>query len=205
MAACLYVVCRREKSALLLIDFSEALRVRTRSHVAWSPRWCCCGYADVGGAGAGACAWPCALSQTNVYVLGTCFLKFRRLLNLQLPVLDPSLYIHRFAAKVGGPRLWLACLACLRLTRADVLTHVRSVEPGRRRVQGRHDCAASGSEHEAGLDPDWPPVRAACTPLHALRWSLTLLSYLAGRRASAVLASSSRHASTALIARGKMC
>ena len=35
-----------------------------------------------------------------MYVLGTTFLKFRQVLNLQLPVLDPSLYIHRFAAKV---------------------------------------------------------------------------------------------------------
>jgi len=36
--------------------------------------------------------------QVNVYTLGTCFLKFRRLLNLQLKVIDPALYIYRFAA-----------------------------------------------------------------------------------------------------------
>jgi transcription factor IIIB 90 kDa subunit len=38
--------------------------------------------------------------QINVYALGACFLKFTRLLSIQLPVIDPSLYIHRFAAKV---------------------------------------------------------------------------------------------------------
>lgn len=38
--------------------------------------------------------------QTNVYVLGNCFLKFRRLLNLQLPAIDPAHYIDRFAAKL---------------------------------------------------------------------------------------------------------
>mmetsp|Transcript_26465 Transcript_26465/g.43316 ORF Transcript_26465/g.43316 Transcript_26465/m.43316 type:complete len:782 (-) Transcript_26465:666-3011(-) len=62
-AACLYVVCRREKTPHLLIDFSDVL-------------------------------------QTNLFVLGSCFLKFCRLLNVTLPVLDPSLYIHRFASKL---------------------------------------------------------------------------------------------------------
>ncbi|KAJ8598551.1 hypothetical protein CTAYLR_001373 [Chrysophaeum taylorii] len=61
--ACLYVMCRREKSAHMLIDFSDVL-------------------------------------QVNVYSLGSTFLKFRRLLNLELPLIDPSLYIHRFAAKL---------------------------------------------------------------------------------------------------------
>ena len=36
--------------------------------------------------------------QINVYTLGTCFLKFRRLLGLKLEVIDPALYIYRFAA-----------------------------------------------------------------------------------------------------------
>ena len=36
--------------------------------------------------------------QVNVYTLGTCFLKFRRLLGLQLKILDPALYVYRFAA-----------------------------------------------------------------------------------------------------------
>ena len=38
--------------------------------------------------------------QTNVYMLGSCFLKFTRLLSLTLPIIDPSLYIHRFASKL---------------------------------------------------------------------------------------------------------
>lgn len=36
--------------------------------------------------------------QVNVYTLGTCFLKFRRLLGLKLEIIDPALYIYRFAA-----------------------------------------------------------------------------------------------------------
>lgn len=36
--------------------------------------------------------------QVNVYTLGTCFLKFRRLLGLPLEILDPALYVYRFAA-----------------------------------------------------------------------------------------------------------
>ena len=36
--------------------------------------------------------------QVNVYTLGTCFLKFRRKLGLKLAILDPALYIYRFAA-----------------------------------------------------------------------------------------------------------
>jgi transcription factor IIIB subunit 2 len=36
--------------------------------------------------------------QVNVYTLGTCFVKFRRLLGLKLEVIDPALYISRFAA-----------------------------------------------------------------------------------------------------------
>lgn len=35
--------------------------------------------------------------QINVYVLGRSFLHFIRMLNIQLPIIDPSLYIHRFA------------------------------------------------------------------------------------------------------------
>jgi transcription factor IIIB subunit 2 len=36
--------------------------------------------------------------QTNVFTLGTCFLKFRRLLGLKLEIIDPALYVYRFAA-----------------------------------------------------------------------------------------------------------
>lgn len=63
VCACLYVMCRREKSAHMLVDFSDVL-------------------------------------QVNVYSLGATFLKFRRVLSLDLPLVDPSLYIHRFAAKL---------------------------------------------------------------------------------------------------------
>jgi len=63
IAACLYTVCRREKTAHLLIDYSDVL-------------------------------------QTNVYMLGCCFLKFTRMLSLTLPIIDPSLYIHRFASRL---------------------------------------------------------------------------------------------------------
>ena len=38
--------------------------------------------------------------QINVYVLGKSFLQFSRSLNLKLPIVDPSLYIHRFAARL---------------------------------------------------------------------------------------------------------
>jgi transcription initiation factor TFIIIB Brf1 subunit/transcription initiation factor TFIIB len=36
--------------------------------------------------------------QINVYTLGTTFLKFRRLLGLKLEIIDPALYVYRFAA-----------------------------------------------------------------------------------------------------------
>eukprot|EP01102_Stenamoeba_stenopodia_P005658 TRINITY_DN16401_c0_g1_i1.p1 TRINITY_DN16401_c0_g1~~TRINITY_DN16401_c0_g1_i1.p1 ORF type:complete len:581 (-),score=135.90 TRINITY_DN16401_c0_g1_i1:30-1772(-) len=63
IASCVYIVCRREKTPHLLIDFSDIL-------------------------------------QINVYALGHTFLSFCRLLNLHLPIIDPSLYIPRFAAKL---------------------------------------------------------------------------------------------------------
>eukprot|EP01048_Picozoa_sp_COSAG05_P010103 COSAG05_NODE_872_length_6839_cov_16.232938_2_plen_279_part_00 len=62
-SACLYIVCRREKTPHLLIDFSDLL-------------------------------------QTNVFPLGQTFLKLVRLLNITVPLIDPSLYIHRFASKL---------------------------------------------------------------------------------------------------------
>ncbi|KAL3817029.1 hypothetical protein ACHAXA_002941 [Cyclostephanos tholiformis] len=39
--------------------------------------------------------------QVNVYTLGTCFLKFRRLLGLKLEIIDPALFIYRFAAHLN--------------------------------------------------------------------------------------------------------
>lgn len=38
--------------------------------------------------------------QVNVYVLGKVFLQFSKVLNLNLPVVDPSLYIHRYASRL---------------------------------------------------------------------------------------------------------
>ena len=79
VAACLYIVCRREKTPHLLIDFSDVL-------------------------------------QTNLFVLGATFLKFTRLLNLRLPVIDPSLYIHRFASKLEfGDQAHAVGMTALRL------------------------------------------------------------------------------------------
>ena len=79
IAACLYTVCRREKTPHLLIDFSDVL-------------------------------------QSNVYVLGSTFLKFTRLLSLVLPIIDPSLYIHRFASRLElGDKTHLVSMSALRL------------------------------------------------------------------------------------------
>ncbi|KAJ3085738.1 transcription factor TFIIIB subunit brf1 [Quaeritorhiza haematococci] len=63
VAACLYAVCRLEKTSHMLIDFSDVL-------------------------------------QVNVYVLGATFLKLVQLLHLNLPLVDPALYIARFAARL---------------------------------------------------------------------------------------------------------
>ncbi|KAN0009327.1 hypothetical protein ACTFIU_006607 [Dictyostelium citrinum] len=62
-AACLYVVCRREKTPHLLIDFSENLHV-------------------------------------NVFVVAGTFLQLIKLLNIQLPIVDPSFFIQRFASEL---------------------------------------------------------------------------------------------------------
>jgi len=79
IAACLYTVCRREKTPHMLIDFSDVL-------------------------------------QTNVYMLGSCFLKFTRLLSLTLPIIDPSLYIHRFASKLElGDKTHQVSISALKL------------------------------------------------------------------------------------------
>ncbi|KAG8462428.1 hypothetical protein KFE25_012248 [Diacronema lutheri] len=66
-AVCLYIVCRRERAPVMLLDLSDLL-------------------------------------QTNVFALGVICVKLVRVLHLQLPLVDPSLYIHRFAARLelGG-------------------------------------------------------------------------------------------------------
>lgn len=61
--ACLYVVCRLERTPHMLLDFSD-------------------------------------VAQTNVFALGYTFLKLVRLLQISLPLIDPSLYMHRFAARL---------------------------------------------------------------------------------------------------------
>ena len=51
-----------------------------------------------------------------LYYLGHTFLDFCSLLNLQLPVIDPSLYIERFAAKLGfGDKTHAVANTALRL------------------------------------------------------------------------------------------
>ncbi|KAI8912100.1 cyclin-like protein [Powellomyces hirtus] len=62
-AACLYIVCRTDKTAHMLIDFADAL-------------------------------------STNVYQLGATFLRLVQILHLNLPLVDPALYISRFAARL---------------------------------------------------------------------------------------------------------
>ncbi|KAK5584258.1 hypothetical protein RB653_005866 [Dictyostelium firmibasis] len=62
-AACLYVVCRRERTPHLLIDFSENL-------------------------------------QVNIFVVAGTFLQLIKLLNIQLPIVDPSFFIQRFASSL---------------------------------------------------------------------------------------------------------
>ncbi|KNC56333.1 transcription factor IIIB 60 kDa subunit [Thecamonas trahens ATCC 50062] len=57
--------------------------------------------------------------QTNVYTLGNTFLKFKQLLNITLPVIDPSLYIHRFAAKLEfGAKKHVVAMSALRLVQS---------------------------------------------------------------------------------------
>lgn len=63
VAACLYIVCRQEKTPHMLLDFADVL-------------------------------------QTSVYSLGGTFLRLVRLLNLEIPIIDPSFYVGRFAARL---------------------------------------------------------------------------------------------------------
>ncbi len=139
VAACLYIVCRREKSPHLLIDFSDVL-------------------------------------QTNVYVLGNCFLKFSRLLSLKLPIIDPSLYIHRFASKLEfGDKAHEVSMTALRLVaRMKVLWVVRTYS-GQAVL---HYNASAARTCPAGLDSNGaaalghlrgrPPDRGAAARLQAV-------------------------------------
>ncbi|KFG60641.1 transcription initiation factor TFIIIB, partial [Toxoplasma gondii RUB] len=62
-SACLYAICRRERTPHLLIDFCDVLR-------------------------------------TNVRALGQVFMKLLRVLHLQVPHVDPSLFLERFACQM---------------------------------------------------------------------------------------------------------
>lgn len=54
--------------------------------------------------------------QVNVYTLGCCFLKFRRLLGLKLDIIDPALYIYRFASYLElGEKANAVALTALRV------------------------------------------------------------------------------------------
>lgn len=63
IAACLYIVCRQEKTPHMLLDFADVL-------------------------------------STSVYSLGGTFLRLVRLLNLEMPIVDPSFFVARFAARL---------------------------------------------------------------------------------------------------------
>ncbi|KAI9227636.1 MAG: cyclin-like protein [Piptocephalis tieghemiana] len=58
------------------------------------------------------------LLQLNVFVLGATFLTLVKLLGLQLPLVDPSIYIHRFAAALEfGDKTQAVASDALRLVR----------------------------------------------------------------------------------------
>ena len=51
-----------------------------------------------------------------MYVLGKAFLQFSRTLNIRLPIVDPSLYIHRFAARLElGDKVGVVITTALRI------------------------------------------------------------------------------------------
>ena len=73
IAACLYTVCRKEKSPHLLIDFSDVLQVHACVHA------CIHAYVHLD-----LHVLLTDVLQENVYMLGSCFLKFTRLLSVQV-------------------------------------------------------------------------------------------------------------------------
>lgn len=79
VAACLYIVCRQEKTSHMLLDFADVL-------------------------------------EQSVYMLGGTFLRLVRLLNLEIPIIDPSFFVGRFAAKLGfGERTQAVANTALRV------------------------------------------------------------------------------------------
>ncbi|CDJ38025.1 transcription factor IIIb subunit, putative [Eimeria tenella] len=80
--ACLYAICRRERSPHLLVDFADALQVSVRS-------------------------------------LGQMFLKLLRVLHVQVPHIDPSLFIERFALQLNlGSKTQTVAHTAVRLVQA---------------------------------------------------------------------------------------
>lgn len=88
----MYIICRQEKTAHLLIDFSDVL-------------------------------------QINLYTLGSCYLKLIKFLHFEMPAIDPSLFIHRFCAKLEfGEMLQKVSMTALRLVsrmKRDWMCHGR--------------------------------------------------------------------------------
>ncbi len=81
VAACVYIVCRQERSPVMLIDLSDVLRV-------------------------------------NVFDLGRTFIKLYHLLNLNraLPIIDPALFIQRYAGRLElGERTHAVCSLAIKI------------------------------------------------------------------------------------------
>eukprot|EP01071_Lankesteria_metandrocarpae_P007881 Lankesteria_metandrocarpae@DN4807_c0_g1_i2.p1 len=81
-AACLYCICRRQKTPHMLIDFSDALRVPVRT-------------------------------------IGRIFVKMIRLLHINVPEIDPSLFMERYANRLPlGDKRQVVASTAVRLIQA---------------------------------------------------------------------------------------
>lgn len=130
-AVCLYIACRMERTSHMLIDFSDLLQVRRCMKRHGDMRDYPGSMADQGERGGGdhysspdmpnpSHHHPLFLffPQLNVFVLGATFLTLVKLLGLQLPLVDPSIYIHRFAAALEfGDKTQAVASDALRLVR----------------------------------------------------------------------------------------
>lgn len=85
-AACLYAACRQANGTQMLIDFSDLLEV-SKKRLLFSR-------ADPSVTDRA----PVAPRQINVFTLGSTYLKLVRELAINVPVVDPVIYITRFAA-----------------------------------------------------------------------------------------------------------
>lgn len=63
LSACIYIVCRQEKTPHMLMDFSNALHI-------------------------------------DVFKIGKSFLRITNILNIEIPLIDPSLYMPRFVSRL---------------------------------------------------------------------------------------------------------